>query len=103
MGDSNHPNHTVPARKPHACPCRRNADTRHPDVLAARRRERTRIRSEQQRRRGRTAGEAARPTPANVRGQRTSGSRRGAQITLTAEEPEAASSRYVLIARKRLI
>jgi transposase len=53
MGDSNHPNHTVLARRLHAYLRWRNANARHPDVLAAQRRERARIRSERQQRWGR--------------------------------------------------
>lgn len=46
MGNSNHPNHTVLARRLQAYLRWRNANARHPDVLAAQRRERARIRSE---------------------------------------------------------
>jgi len=46
MGDSNHPDHTVLARKMQAYLRRRNANARHPGVLAAQRRERARVRSE---------------------------------------------------------
>jgi len=46
IANSNHPNHTVQTRGLHACLCWRNANARHPDVLAAERRERARIRSE---------------------------------------------------------
>lgn len=46
IANSHRPNHTVPIRALHACLRRRNANTRHPDVLAAQRRERARIRSE---------------------------------------------------------
>ena len=46
MGDSSHPNHTVLARKMQAYLRWRNAHARHPDVLAAQRRERARVRSE---------------------------------------------------------
>ncbi|GAA2455214.1 hypothetical protein GCM10010405_44040 [Streptomyces macrosporus] len=46
LANSNHPNHTVRTRAPHAYLRRRNANARHPDVLAAQRRERARIRSE---------------------------------------------------------
>jgi hypothetical protein len=42
----NHPNHTVQTRQLHRYLRRRNQNPRHPDVLAARRRERARIRSE---------------------------------------------------------
>ena len=59
MGDSNHPNHTVLARRLHAYLRWRNANARHPDVLAAQRRERARIRSERQRRWGRPRPKAA--------------------------------------------
>ena len=53
MGASNHPNHTVLARKLQDYLRWRNANARHPDVLAAQRRERARIRSERQQRWGR--------------------------------------------------
>ena len=46
MAASNHPNHTVLARKLQDYLRWRNANARHPDVLAAQRRERARIRSE---------------------------------------------------------
>ena len=48
MGNSNHPNHTVLARRLQDYLRWRNANARHPDVLAAQRRERARIRSERQ-------------------------------------------------------
>jgi transposase len=53
MGNSNHPNHTVLARKLQSYLRWRNANARHPDVLAAQRRERARVRSERQQRWGR--------------------------------------------------
>jgi transposase len=59
LGDSNHPNHTVLARKLQAYLRWRNANARHPDVLAAQRRERARVRSERQRRWGRPAQRTA--------------------------------------------
>ncbi|MDX2815696.1 IS630 family transposase [Streptomyces sp. PA03-5A] len=46
LANSNHPNHTVQTRAPHAYLRWRNTNARHPDVLAAQRRERARIRSE---------------------------------------------------------
>jgi len=46
LANSNHPNHTVQTRELHAYLRWRNANVRHPDVLAAQRRERARIRSE---------------------------------------------------------
>jgi len=52
MGGSDHPSHAVLARKLQACLRWRNAHARHPDVLAAQRRERARLRSERQQRRG---------------------------------------------------
>jgi hypothetical protein len=55
MANSNHPNHTVLARKLQKYLRWRNANARHPDVLAAQRRERARIRSERQQRWGRPA------------------------------------------------
>ncbi|SCG77746.1 IS630 family transposase [Micromonospora inositola] len=54
IAGSNHPNHPVLARKLHAHLRWRNANARHPDVLAAQRRERARIRSERQHRWGQT-------------------------------------------------
>jgi len=48
IAGSNHPNHTVLARALHAYLRWRNANARHPDVLAAQRRERARVRSERQ-------------------------------------------------------
>jgi hypothetical protein len=59
MGGSDHPNHTVLARRLQACLRWRNARARHPGVLAAQRRERARLRSERQQRRGRPEPEAA--------------------------------------------
>jgi hypothetical protein len=59
MGDSDHPNHTVLARELPAYLRRRNANARHPDILAAQRRERVRIRSERQQRWGRPRPKAA--------------------------------------------
>jgi transposase len=53
MGASNHPNHTVLARRLQDYLRWRNANARHPGVLAAQRRERARIRSERQQRWGR--------------------------------------------------
>jgi hypothetical protein len=53
MGNSDHPNHPALARKLQAYLRWRNANARHPDVLAAQRRERARIRSERQQRWGR--------------------------------------------------
>jgi transposase len=52
LGASNHPNHTVLAGKLQAYLRWRNANARHPDVLAAQRWERARVRSERQRRWG---------------------------------------------------
>lgn len=46
IANSNHPNHTAQTRAIHAYLRWRNANARHPDVLAAQRRERARIRSE---------------------------------------------------------
>ncbi|MGZ9928581.1 IS630 family transposase [Streptomyces sp. NC-S4] len=46
LANSNHPNHTVQTRALHAYLRWRNANARHPDVLAAQRKERARIRSE---------------------------------------------------------
>jgi hypothetical protein len=63
MSDSNHPNHTVLARRLHAYLRWRNPNARHPDVLAAQRRERIgiriRIRIQRQQRWGRPQPKAA--------------------------------------------
>nr|WP_245564651.1 IS630 family transposase [Streptosporangium roseum] len=56
---SNHPNRTVQTRERHAYLRWRNANARHPDVLAAQRRERARIRSERRQRWGRPRPQAA--------------------------------------------
>jgi transposase len=53
MGASNHPNHPALARRLQAYLRWRNTHARHPDILAAQRRERARIRSERQQRWGR--------------------------------------------------
>jgi transposase len=59
MGGSDHPSHTVLARKLQSYLRWRNAHARHPDILAAQRRERARIRSERQQRWGRPRPKAA--------------------------------------------
>ena len=59
MGGSDHPGHTVLTRKLQAYLRWRNANARHPDVLAAQRRERARIRSERHQRWGRPKPKAA--------------------------------------------
>ena len=59
MGGSDYRNHTVLARRLQHYLRWRNANARHPDVLAAQRRERARIRSERQRRWGRPKIKAA--------------------------------------------
>ena len=59
MANSNYPNHTVLARDLQAHLRWRNAHARHPDVLAAQRRERARIRSEKGHRWGRPKIKAA--------------------------------------------
>jgi transposase len=59
IGRSDHPNHTALARKLQDYLRWRNANARHPDVLAAQRRERARIRSERQQRWGRPKAKAA--------------------------------------------
>ena len=52
LANSNHPSHTARTQALHACLRWRNANARHPDVLAAQRRERARVRSEKGLRRG---------------------------------------------------
>jgi transposase len=59
LDGSDHPNHPVLARKLQAYLRWRNANARHPEVLAAQRRERARVRSERQRRWGRPVRPAA--------------------------------------------
>ena len=59
MGASDHPSHTALAGKLQDYLRWRNAHARHPDVLAAQRRERARIRSERQQRWGRPKPKAA--------------------------------------------
>jgi transposase len=59
MSVSDHPSHAVLARKLQDYLAWRNANARHPDVLAAQRRERARIRSQRQQRWGRPQAEAA--------------------------------------------
>jgi hypothetical protein len=53
MSASDYPNHFVLARRLQDYLRWRNANARHPDVLAAQRRERARVRSERQQRWGR--------------------------------------------------
>ena len=53
MGNSDYPNHTALVRRLQDYLRWRNAHARHPDVLAAQRRERARIRSERQQQWGR--------------------------------------------------
>jgi hypothetical protein len=55
MSGSNHRNHAVLATALQDYLRLRNANARHPDAIAAQRRERARIRSERQRRWGRPA------------------------------------------------
>ncbi|MGW2749184.1 IS630 family transposase [Streptomyces sp. NPDC001450] len=61
LANSNHPNHTVQTRALHRYLRWRNINARHPDILAAQRRERARIRSEKGIRWGRPATRAASP------------------------------------------
>ena len=70
MGVSDHPSHTVLARKLQAYLRWRNASARHPDVLAAQRRERARVRSERQQRWGRPRPKAALSDPVTFHGRR---------------------------------
>ena len=57
--NSNYPNHTVQAREMQKYLRWRNANARHPDVLAAQRRERARIRDDRHHRWGRPRSKAA--------------------------------------------
>jgi transposase len=70
MGGSDYPNHPMLARRLHDYLRWRNANARHPDVLAAQRRERARIRSERHQRWGRPRSRQR--DPVNVGGHPTS-------------------------------
>jgi transposase len=59
LNNSNHPNHVVLTRRLQAHLRWRNQNARHPDLLAAQRRERARVRAEKGRRWGRPAPRAA--------------------------------------------
>jgi transposase len=59
LNNSNHPNHVMLTRRLHAHLRWRNANTRAPELLAAQRRERARIRAEKGRRWGRPVSRAA--------------------------------------------
>lgn len=59
VAGSNHPNHVVATRFLQSYLRWRNANARHPDVLAAQRRERAKVRSERQRTWGQRANHAA--------------------------------------------
>jgi hypothetical protein len=59
LGSSDHPDHAVLARRIQAYLAWRNASARHPDVLAAQRRERARVRSQRRQRWGRPRPKAA--------------------------------------------
>jgi transposase len=59
LNNSNHPNHVVLTRRLHAHLRWRNANARDPELLAAQRRERARVRAEKGRRWGRPAPRAA--------------------------------------------
>jgi transposase len=59
LNNSHHPNHVVLTRRLHAYLRWRNANARAPELLAAQRRERARIRAEKGRRWGRPASQAA--------------------------------------------
>lgn len=59
LNNSNHPNHVVLTRRLHAHLRWRNANARAPEILAAQRRERAKVRAEKQRRWGRPTTSAA--------------------------------------------
>lgn len=59
LANSDHPNHVVQTRRLHEYLRWRNAHARHPDVLAAQRRERARVRSEKGHRWGRSTTRTA--------------------------------------------
>ncbi len=66
IGGSDHPNHTVLARRLQAYLAWRNANARHRDVLAAQRRERARIRSETPATLGTSQAQSRVTNPGNV-------------------------------------
>ena len=66
MSCSDHPSHAALARRLQAHLRWRNAHARHPDVLAAQRRERARVRSDAS-----NAGAAQNPKPHNGPGERS--------------------------------
>jgi hypothetical protein len=70
MGDSNHPNRTVLARELHAYLRWRNVNARHPDVLAAQRRERARTPQPTTTTLGPTPTKSSVLKPRNVHGHR---------------------------------
>jgi hypothetical protein len=74
IGNSDHPNHVVLARDIQAFLRWRNTHNRDPEIIAAQRRERARVRSERHQRWGRPRPP---PDPAYSPGQRT----RGCQVT----------------------
>jgi hypothetical protein len=85
LTNSNHPNHTVLARKLQKYLRWRNANAHHPDILAAQRRVRARVRNERQQRWGHPRLKAARTSgPATVHGQR---SRRSPDAVLANHRP----------------
>lgn len=59
LNNSDHSSHLVVAKRIHAYLTWRNANAKHPDIVAAQRKERARIRSERQRRWGRPGTRAA--------------------------------------------
>ena len=59
LNNSNHPNHVILTRRLHAYLRWRTANTRAPELLAAQRRERARVRAEKGRRWGRPTSQAA--------------------------------------------
>jgi hypothetical protein len=69
MSSSDHPSHTVRARRLQDYLAWRNANARHPDVLAAQRRERARIRSATPATLGPPTTKGRVSNPANVHGQ----------------------------------
>ncbi|GAA2701915.1 hypothetical protein GCM10010412_099880 [Nonomuraea recticatena] len=77
LTNSDHPNHTVQTRALHAYLRWRNAYARHPDVLAAQRCERARVRSEKAIRWGATPRilslKGCSPNPVIVSGHRAAG------------------------------
>jgi hypothetical protein len=89
IGSSDFPSHAVLARRLRAYLRWRNANARHPDVLAAQRRERARIRSERQQRWG---GDGPNPKPRDQPQQKVHGQRASQRRNRFPERPAIMSA-----------